>query len=275
MFNLWSNYNIPTNPSDPFFAPDRPQMLTDTHCHLQHPFFEGMLPNVMARARGAGVTGFVCCATSELDWDSVLTVAKLHEGVIPMLGQHPWYLGRATSGWEDRLFDALQGASAGVGECGLDFAIEDADRDAQLAALEPQWAIAVKLDRPMSLHCRKAFDAIFEFADRLGMPSRGAVIHAFSGSAEQAKMAAQHGFYLSFACSLMNPNNKRVKKAFLATPTDRMLLETDSPDIPPIPSTVNEPANIAELLKYAAMLREEAEDELERQTQANAYRVFG
>ncbi|MDR2561890.1 MAG: TatD family hydrolase [Holophagales bacterium] len=249
-------------------------MLTDSHCHLQHPLFEGVLPNTMAKARGAGVTRFVCCATSELDWDNVLALAKQEDGLIPMLGQHPWYLGRSKSGWDIKLFDLLQGTSAGVGECGLDFAIEGADKEAQMAALEPQWRMAVKLGRPMSLHCRKAFDAIFELSKKMGLPSCGAVIHAFSGSAEQAIMAAQHGFYISFACSLMNPNNKRVRKAILATPQDRLLLETDSPDISPTPGTVNEPANLAQLLNCAAEQRGEAADELAQQIERNADRVF-
>jgi len=249
-------------------------MLTDSHCHLQHPLFESVLPDLMARARNAGVTRFVCCATSELDWGNVLALAKQEAGVIPMLGQHPWYLGRSKSGWDTKLFDLLQEKSAGIGECGLDFAIEDADRGAQMAALEPQWRMAVKLNRPMSLHCRKAFDAMFELSNKLGMPNCGVVIHAFSGSAEQAIMATQRGFYISFACSLMNPNNKRVRKAILATPQDRLLLETDSPDIPLTPNTVNEPANLAQLLNCAAELRGEAADELAGQIERNADSVF-
>jgi len=107
------------------------------------------------------------------------------------------------------------------------------------------------------------------------MPSCGAVIHAFSGSAEQAVMAIQRGFYISFACSLMNLNNKRVRKAILATPQDKLLLETDSPDIPPSPGAVNEPANLAQLLNCAADLRGEAVDELARQVERNTDRVFG
>jgi TatD DNase family protein len=224
------------------------------------------------------VTKFVCCATSELDWEKVLALAKLEKGVIPMLGQHPWYLGKSGPGWEAKLSDLLQSESvgmAGIGECGLDFAIQGADREAQIAALEPQWRMAVALGRPMSLHCRKAFDALFEICKRLGMPSCGAVIHAFSGSAEQAAMAAQRGFYISFACSLMNPNNKRARKALMATPQNRLLLETDSPDIPPVPGTINEPANLAKLLDRAAALREETPEALGAQIQKNADEVFG
>jgi len=250
-------------------------MHTDSHCHLQHPLFNSVLPGVMARAKGAGLTRFVCCATSELDWEAVLRLAKQEMGVVPMLGQHPWYLGRATPGWEARLFGLLHNVPAGIGECGLDFAKQGADRTAQLEALEPQWRIAVTLGRPMSLHCRKAFDALFDFSKRLGTPRCGAVIHAFSGSAEQAAEAVQRGFYLSFACSLMNPKNKRVRKAFMAAPLERLLLETDSPDIPSTPGTVNEPANLAELLKCAAELRGEDMDEFARQIERNADGVFG
>ena len=247
---------------------------TDTHCHLQDPRLAGTLPDLLTRARSVGVVRFVCCGSSETDWEDVLRLSKLETGVIPMLGLHPWYVGQAKPGWDARLFGLLRTSPAGVGECGLDFAIQDAAREAQIAALETQWRMALELNRPLSLHCRKAFDAIFNLAGDLGLPNRGAVIHAFSGSAEQAGVAIRHGFHLSFACSLMNPKNKRARKAIMAVPLERLLLETDSPDIAPTHGTLNEPANLIHLFNAVAELLGIAPETLEKQLESNADYVF-
>jgi len=247
---------------------------TDTHCHLQDPRFAETLVDVLARARQSGIDKFVCCGSSETDWNDVLSLSDRETGVIPMLGLHPWYVGRAKSGWNLRLHDLLRTNKAGVGECGLDFAIPDADQDAQTTALEIQWRIALSLNRPLSLHCRKAFDAIFKLAENHGLPSQGTVIHAFSGSSEQARIAIQLGFYLSFACSLLNPNHKRARRAVTAVPIERLMLETDSPDIPPTPETLNEPANMVYLLKVVSELRGETPEILEKQLRHNADKVF-
>ena len=249
--------------------------LIDSHCHLHDPRLAGVLPDVLARARSVGVDRFVCCGTSEADWESVLNMAAQVKGVMPMLGLHPWYVSDAKQGWDARLLHLLETIPAGVGECGLDFAVPDANRDAQLAALETQWQISRELNRPLSLHCRKAFDDIFALAENCGLPPHGALIHAFSGSKEQAKIAIQHGFYLSFACSLMNPKNKRARSAIMTVPFDRLLLETDSPDISPIPGGLNEPANMAPLVNAAAELLGEKQVHLKNILQNNANKLFG
>jgi len=247
---------------------------TDTHCHLQDSRFAETLIDVLSKARKSGVDKFVCCGSSETDWNDVLSLSERETGVIPMLGLHPWYIDKAKPGWDSRLRDLLRANTAGVGECGLDFAITDANRDAQTTALEIQWRIALELNRPLSLHCRKAFDAIFKLAENHGLPNSGAVIHTFSGSSEQAEIAIQHGFYLSFACSLLNPNHKRARKALISVPPERLMLETDSPDISPTAGTLNEPANVVHLFNTVSELRGEAPEILEKQLQQNANRVF-
>jgi TatD DNase family protein len=247
---------------------------TDTHCHLQDSRFAGTLPDVLARARRAGVEKFVCCGSLDTDWNNVLELANHENDVIPMLGLHPWYVGEAKPGWERHLLSLLKDGTVGVGECGLDFAIPDANHETQITALQIQWRMATELGRPLSLHCRKAFEPLFEIAKNIGLPDKGAVIHAFSGSAEQAKIAVQHGFYLSFACSLMNQKNKRARKALLAVPLERLLLETDSPDISPVPGILNEPANLVPLYNAAAELMNDTLENLAAQIRENVTKVF-
>ena len=248
--------------------------LTDTHCHLLDSRMADALHELLANAKRSGVTRFICCASSEAEWGDVLALAERESGVVPMLGLHPWYAGQAKRGWEGRLFELLQKYPAGIGECGLDFAIPEADREAQVAALEVQWGMALKLNRPLSLHCRKSFDVLFDMAENLGLPKRGAVIHAFSGSVELTKTAIKLGFHLSFSCSLMNPKNKRARSAVLAVPLDRLLLETDSPDISPNPGALNEPANLRPLYSVEAELRRETMEALEAQLWCSADKIF-
>ncbi|MCL1894215.1 MAG: TatD family hydrolase [Holophagaceae bacterium] len=251
--------------------------LTDTHCHLQDLRYGDTLPKVLTKARGVGVTGFVCCGSSEDDWENVLGLASQEKDIVPMLGLHPWYIDKALLGWEKRLENLLKTSYIGLGECGLDFAIPEAseNKEEQITILKTQWRMALELNRPLSLHCRKAFEAMFEIAGALGMPNPGAVIHAFSGSAEQAKIAVQYGFYLSFSCSLMNLSNKRARKAILAVPLEKLMLETDSPDISPTKGTLNEPANLAHLFNVVAELLGISREVLEKLLQDNVNKVFG
>lgn len=254
--------------------------LTDTHCHLQDPRLAADLPAVLDRARAAGVDAFVCCATSEADWGAVLALAADQAGVLPLLGLHPWYVAEARLGWEARLGDALASSGAGVGECGLDFALEAFDRTAQEAAFRSQLRLARDLDRPLSVHCRRAWERLEDLTREEGLPPSGGVIHAFSGSAETARELQALGFHLGFGCSLMNPEARRARKALLAVAPDRLLLETDSPDLGPrhLPGWAdrpNEPANLVRVLEAAAALRREDPEELATQAQANAIQVFG
>ena len=123
--------------------------LFDSHCHLQDPRFRGRLPEVLERARRAGVGPMVCCATREADWDPVLELAREHPDVLPMLGLHPWFADRAAPGWEDRLERRLGPARAGIGECGLDFSPGRPAPEAQEAALAAQLRLARRLELPV------------------------------------------------------------------------------------------------------------------------------
>jgi len=253
----------------------------DTHCHLQDPRFGSDLDSVLARARRVGVTHLVCCGTREADWQAVLELSRCREGILPMLGLHPWYAHEAAAGWRIRLEALVQEQAAGIGECGLDFALEAPDREGQEAAFRSQLRLARELNRPLSIHCRRAWERLAALAREEDLPPAGAVVHAFSGSAEVARELQALGFHLSFSCSLANPENARGAKAVKVVAEDRLLFETDAPDIPPRhlhgfeSGALNEPANIHLVTEAAARLRGSELEATAALAYKNSCRIYG
>jgi len=194
--------------------------LFDSHCHLQDPRFAGRIPQVVARARAAGVEHMVCCATREADWDRVLELAREHAAVLPMLGLHPWYVAEAEPGWLGRLAERARAAPAGIGECGLDFMAGRPDRALQEAALVVQLRLAIELDLPLAIHCVRAWGRLAALLRAHGIPAAGAMVHAFSGSAETAAQLQGLGLHLSFGPGREPP---------ASVAADRLLFETDAP----------------------------------------------
>jgi TatD DNase family protein len=135
--------------------------------------------------------------------------------------------------------------------------------------------LAKALDRPVSIHCRGAWESLAAIAKEVGLPQCGAVIHSFSGSAEVARQLQGLGFHISFSCSLANPENRRAAKALRAVERDHLLFETDAPDIAPRGIEINEPAQINLVLKAAAGILGVEEETLAAQVHENSRRIFG
>lgn len=251
----------------------RAAALWDSHCHLQDPRLAGALPEVLARARAAGAAGLVCCATGEADWEPVLELARAHPGtaprLAPMLGLHPWWADRAAPGWTGRLRGLLEATGAGVGECGLDFAPGRPERAVQEAVLEAQLRLAVELDRPVAIHCVRAWGALLDRLRSFGIPAAGALVHAFSGSAEVAEELQALGVHLSFGPAAVRAGAGRSAQALAAAAPDRLLFETDAPFGAP------EPARVRDVARAAARLRGAPLEPLAAQAERSALGLFG
>lgn len=253
----------------------------DTHTHLHDARYGADVDAVIARAQAAGVRRMVVCGTEEADWPAVLALARQHACVVPLLGLHPWFVYRADARWLANLSQRVDEEAVGIGECGLDFAIEDFDASAQEAAFRAQLQLARETGRPVSIHCRKAWERLLAILGEVGLPRSGAVVHAFSGSAETARALQRLGLHISFSCALANPANKRAAKAVAAVALDHLLFETDSPDIPPrhLPEyrdgRLNEPANIRLPIEAAARLTGGDSLLIAQHAFDNAVRIFG
>jgi TatD DNase family protein len=234
----------------------------------------------MADAQAAAIEHFACCGTSEADWADVATLTARYPGLIPSFGLHPWFTHTRSPNWLPTLTTLLKTTpAAGVGEIGLDHAMDNLDIEDQLTVFTSQWALATRLNRPVSMHCRKAWNVLQTFLKTTPAPPRGFVIHSFSGSADMIPALAAKGAFFSISGSITNPNNRHGHAAAAAIPPDRLLIETDAPYIPPyIPGTGRlkrtEPKHLERVLQTLATLRNVSANDLADLTWRNACRFF-
>jgi TatD DNase family protein len=202
----------------------------DAHCHLQDA--RVISPDAMLiRAAHAGV-GLVCTnGTSPEDWPGVLRVAgRFPARVLPGLGLHPWFVQERPAGWGEQLAEGLRNFPAAiVGECGLDYVQADADRSQQRECLAFQFDLARELNRPIVLHACRAWGDLLSMLRDASLPA-GFMVHAFGGSVETALELTALGGYLSFGAALARSS---VSDALGSLPADRLLLESDAPDMLP------------------------------------------
>lgn len=283
--------------------------LFDTHCHLQDERLAPHLDAVLRRAADAGVAAMLCCGSTETDWEPVRQLAYAHPAVIrPAYGLHPWYVADRSPRWMETLrsFIAVTrqppeirpvaaplcrgvsmpgGRAPGlqheklaalpiVGEIGLDHAVDKATFAAQEECLLAQIQLAAELHRPVSLHCRRAWGRLMELLDAHGWPPDGVILHSYSGGRELIAPLARRGAYFSFSGAITHQRNVRGREAAAAVPEDRLLIESDAPDIPAAlaPDTpclrdaegkpLSEPANLLLTLRALAALRHVSEDSL-------------
>ena len=243
--------------------------MIDTHAHLDASADPADV--LVERAREAGVTRIVSVGTKESSWHETLAIAERHDGVAAALGIHPH---EAADGDVERLREALQHPRAvAVGETGLDYFRDYAPRDAQLRVFEAQLGLASELGKPVIIHTRAADEDTL--AALTGFEGT-VVLHCFS-SLPLLEPALERGWYVSFAGNVTYKNAHDLRSAAYAVPAERILAETDSPYLAPVPlrGKPNEPANVVHTIAALAHARNADADELGAQIEANAGRCFG
>ncbi|WP_299195260.1 TatD family hydrolase [uncultured Amphritea sp.] len=234
--------------------------LIDTHCHLDFPQLADDIDNVLNRARKNGVTGFVVPGVSELHWSRLLTLCAEHSDLYPALGLHPCFDHPDLENSLLRLERELQHRSelVAVGEIGLDLFITEVDLDAQLAVLRPQLELAKTYQKPVLLHVRKAHDLMLKQLRQIKL-ERAGVVHAFSGSEQQAKEYLKLGFRLGIGGSVTYDRATKLRKLVAELPLESFVLETDSPDMPLLgyQGQVNYPERVANVAAAIARIRQQ------------------
>lgn len=259
--------------------------IVDAHCHLACEEFEDTLEDVIEEARTAGVVKMVTSGVTPEDWDETRDMTRRFAEVEFAWGIHPWFVPLGEDGPAreelDRAYARLRTArdhgAVAVGEIGLDKRIDAPTMEDQVGVFEEQLAIADELGLPVVVHCRGAFNEVLHVLRATRPLERGGLVHAFSGSLEVAEEFMRLGFSFSLGRSLTYRNSRKRETVLRKIYPDRFLLETDSPDMPPVEvkDGVNVPANIRFNLRAAAEILGESEERVAETTTANAARLFG
>lgn len=247
----------------------------DSHCHLDHPSLAPRLPELLREAEMAGITGFLIPGLHPDGWDGIFDIASDFPGVLPSVGVHPMHAELLTPEAESKLRLSAASAAA-IGEIGLDYAIPHPSRELQQHAFRIQLRAASDSGIPVLIHCRNAFADLLAILKEERVENFGGVMHAFSGSPEIARQCLKLGLYLSLAGTVTYLNAVRPPAVAALVPLERLLLETDAPDLAPEPyrGAVNVPAYLLKTAEKVASVKNVPVDELARATSRNARRLF-
>ena len=249
--------------------------LFDSHCHLTDPRLAGETGAIVTRAREAGLAGMVTIASNVADARAARAIAAAHEDVWASAGVHPHEAAQADASTFADLRELLADERVvAVGECGLDYHYDHSPRDVQRRVFDAQLALAAELDLPVVVHAREADDDVRDAIRQAGTGVRG-VLHCFSSGAALLDAGLEAGWMVSFA-GLVTFSKFDAGDLVRAVPDDRLLIETDSPYLAPVPrrGKTNEPAFVRHVAEGVARIRGIDVESLAAATCANAFRFY-
>lgn len=249
-------------------------MYFDSHCHLTDDRFEGEAEAAAERAREAGVSGFVLIASDEADAAAALDLARTLEAW-STAGIHPHAAIRTDKGF-DRVRELVEEPGVvAVGETGLDYYYDNAPRRIQRQSFERHLELAAETGMPVVVHAREADEDAMAMIRSVEGTVTG-VLHCFAGGRALFDAGVEAGWYVSFS-GLVTFNSYGTKDLVAATPADRLLVETDSPYLAPVPhrGKRNEPAYVIEVARAVAELRDEPLEDVAALTKRNALTFYG
>lgn len=253
-------------------------MFIDSHCHLNYKGLVESQSAVLERAREAGVVGMVNISTKASEWDDVIGLASREADVWASVGVHPH---DADTHAEIETQTLVQRAAhprvIGIGESGLDFYYDRSDRDRQRASFRAHIAAARETGLPIIVHTRDAEeDTAAILAEEMEKGRFTGVIHCFTASADFARKALDLGFFISLSGITTFKNAQDLQQTAKSLPLERLLIETDSPFLAPVPhrGKTCEPAFVADTAAFLAQLRGEPLTELAAATCANFHKLF-
>lgn len=257
--------------------------MIDSHCHLADEEFAGDLAEVIQRAVAAGLSGalVIVAADDERECGRAQAVVDIWPGVRLSFGIHPHTAGRC--GTEDGLAQRLVeerlqnvAQARAIGEIGLDYHYDSSPRDVQESVFREQIGLARRLSLPVVIHTREAAEDTFRILADESAGDVGGVFHCFTGDAAMARRALDAGFHISFAGIVTFPRATELHQAVKMVPVDRLLIETDSPFLAPVPhrGSRNEPAHVSRVAEAVARLRATTVAAIGQAAQENFDRLF-
>ncbi len=253
--------------------------LIDTHCHLTFEQLAGDVAGVLERSVAAGVTGWITVGTDVSESQKAIALANKYDNMYATAGIHPHYAKDVSTETIEQLREAAHNEKVvAIGEAGLDFHYNFSKQLAQKQVFIEQLKIAADLDLPLIVHSREAFDETIEILDDFGAAIEKVVFHCFGGSAEQAKIVLDRGYYISFTGVVTFKNADDARRAAAAVPVDRLMVETDCPYMSPAPmrkQKTNEPGLMVHTAKLLAEVKNVDLETLAAATTATAKEFFG
>jgi len=261
-------------------------MFVDSHAHLEGHRYDTDREQVISRAREGGIETIVAIGNGDgpVNFDCGILLAEKYEFVYATIGIHPHEAKLADQAAFDRMEQlAKRPKVIAWGEIGLDYYYDHSPRELQQQVFLKQMELARAANLPIVIHCRpsdnseNAWDDCLRLISEQWLPSGlGGVMHCFTGNAEQAKRSLDMGFMISFAGNVTFPKAQQIRDAARMVPMDRMLIETDSPFLAPIPyrGKRNEPMFVKEVARQIGELHGFSADEIGHQTTQNFYRFF-
>ena len=254
-------------------------MLIDSHCHLEYEGLADRQDEVLANARAAGVQGFLNISTRRSEWERVVGTATRESNVWASVGIHP----HEADAHEDLGAAELRAATdnprvIGIGETGLDYYYDKSDRAVQQALFRMHISVARETGLPVIIHTRDAdHDTAAILADEMGKGAFPALIHCFTASAGFARKVLDLGLSVSISGIVTFKNAAELQEIAKELPADRLLVETDSPFLAPVPHRGKpcEPAFVRNTARFLADLRGEPFEQLAETTTINFHRLFG
>ena len=250
--------------------------LIDSHCHLDFDAFRPDRSAVIERARGVGVSHIVIPGVNHGNWNDIRSLCDTDTRIHPCYGLHPYWAAEHSDDDVEQLTDWLDSNDCvAVGECGLDYRKNQADKRLQQQFFHAQLDIAHRRDKPVVIHSVRATEEVISSIKNY--PGLRGMVHSYSGSHEQAMQLIGLGFCISFGGAITYDNAKKLRATAASLPLDSILLETDAPDQPDKAhhGQRNEPAYLVNVLECLAELRDEPIGEIAERTTANARALFG
>ena len=250
--------------------------LIDTHCHLDAPEFDADRDEIAMQANVNGVGAIVVPAIMRSNFDTVITLSQQHKHCAYALGIHPMYVNQSSLADIDALKSyVVSNKPVAIGEIGLDYYVTKDNIELQTHFFIEQLKIAKEYELPVILHVRHAVDDILKYLRRYRLA--GGIAHAFNGSLQQAEQFIQLGFKLGFGGAMTYSRALRIRELAIKLPLESMVLETDSPDIPPEwvgAGGRNTPVELPRIAQVLTDLRHENLAQVVDITSANALQVL-
>lgn len=253
-------------------------MLVDSHCHLNYEGLREDVPGVLARARAAGVSRFLNISTKEREWPEVVGLAEREADVFATVGIHPHEAETHPDVDTAKLVAAANHPKVvGIGETGLDYFYDHSPREQQQTAFRAHIAACRETGLPLIVHTRDAEeDTARILREEMEKGPYTGVIHCFTASQQFAEIALDLGFYISISGIVTFKNAKDLQETVKTIPQDRLLVETDSPFLAPVPKRGKpcEPAFVTHTAAFVANLRGQTAEDLAQSTTENFLRLF-